>query len=195
MLEVRNSGGKTYYQRYRDCRGRERQFKIGPAGALTLRQARRKARQVVAQALLGRDPHQQRQELRTMSTLSEFVRERYMPFAEGAKRSWQTDETLLRLHILPILGKLPLDDISNRSVADLLRGLRDSGYASGTTNRVLVLLRFIYNTANKWGIPGATNNPTVGFVTEPDVCRQRFLSDYARIRKPLHLPLGSNRTS
>ncbi len=61
-------------------------------------------------------------------------------------------------------------------MADLLRGLRDSGYASGTTNRVLVLLRFIYNTAKKWGIPGATDNPTVGFVTEPDVCRQRFLS-------------------
>jgi integrase len=176
MLEVRSSGGKTYYQRYRDRRGRERQFKIGPAGALTLRQARRKARQVVAEALLGSDPHQRRQELRMIPTLTEFVRDRYMAFAQGAKRSWQTDETLLRLHILPALGKLPLDEISNRSVADLLRGLRDSGYASGTTNRVLVLLRFIYNTAKKWGIPGATDNPTVGFVTEPDVCRQRFLS-------------------
>ncbi len=113
MLEVRNSGGKTYYQRYRDCRGRERQFKIGPAGALTLRQARRKARQVVAEALLGSDPHQRRQELRTIPTLTEFVRDRYMAFAQAAKRSWQTDETLLRLHILPALGKFPLDDISN----------------------------------------------------------------------------------
>ncbi len=36
-----------------------------------------------------------------------------MAFAKAAKRSWQTDETLLRLHILPALGKFPLDDISN----------------------------------------------------------------------------------
>ena len=31
MLEVRASGGKTFYQRYTDARGRERQFKLGPA--------------------------------------------------------------------------------------------------------------------------------------------------------------------
>ena len=31
LLEVRCSGGKTYYQRYTDERGRERQYKIGPA--------------------------------------------------------------------------------------------------------------------------------------------------------------------
>ena len=40
MLEVRASGGKTYYQRYTDERGRERQYKIGPADVLTLRQAK-----------------------------------------------------------------------------------------------------------------------------------------------------------
>lgn len=34
MLEVRRSGGKTYYQRYTDERGRERQYKIGPATRL-----------------------------------------------------------------------------------------------------------------------------------------------------------------
>jgi hypothetical protein len=49
MLEVRSSGGKTYYQRYTDERGRERQYKIGPADVLTLRQAKRKARQIKAQ--------------------------------------------------------------------------------------------------------------------------------------------------
>ena len=48
MLEVRASGGKTFYQRYTDHRGRERQFKIGPADVLSLDQARRKARLVLA---------------------------------------------------------------------------------------------------------------------------------------------------
>src|SRR5262245_30904222 len=68
MLEVRASGGKTYYQRYTDERGRERQFKIGPADALTLQQARRRAKQIKAEAILGGDPQQARQARRSIPT-------------------------------------------------------------------------------------------------------------------------------
>src|SRR5258708_13327813 len=57
LLEVRCSGGKTFYQRYTDNRGRERQFKIGPADVLTLSVARRRGRTVQAQALVREDPH------------------------------------------------------------------------------------------------------------------------------------------
>jgi len=53
MLEVRRSGGKTFYQRYREEAGRERQFKIGPADVLTLQQARRKAKAILSEAILG----------------------------------------------------------------------------------------------------------------------------------------------
>jgi Arm DNA-binding domain len=45
MLEVRSSGGKTFYQRYTDERGRERQFKIGPADVLTSGEAQSPANQ------------------------------------------------------------------------------------------------------------------------------------------------------
>jgi hypothetical protein len=30
--------------------------------------------------------------------------------------------------------------------------MRDKGYAAGTTNRVLVLLRYIFNLARKWNM-------------------------------------------
>src|SRR6516165_11242926 len=73
MLEVRATGGKTYYQRYTDERGRERQYKIGPADVLTLRQAKRKAKQIKAQAILGGDPQRERQERRSIPTLRAFV--------------------------------------------------------------------------------------------------------------------------
>ena len=176
MLEVRSSGGKTFYQRYRDDRGRQRQFKIGSPAALTLAQARRKARNVLAEAVLGKDPQKQREERRAIPTLSEFVRDAYLPFAKNAKRSWRTDETLLRLHILKKLGRTPLDQITNQQVADLLKRLQGSGYSSGTTNRVLVLLRYIFNLAQKWGVPGSDQNPTKGLKTAADVCRERFLT-------------------
>src|SRR5438552_18195313 len=70
MLEVRSSGGKTFYQRYRDGRGRERQFKIGSVRVLTVRQARIKARSLLAGAVLGNDPQKERELLRAIPTLA-----------------------------------------------------------------------------------------------------------------------------
>ena len=69
-LEVRASGGKTYYQRYTDERGRERQFKVGPADVLTLRQARRKALQIKAEAILGNNPQEERQAAKSNSDVT-----------------------------------------------------------------------------------------------------------------------------
>jgi integrase len=176
MLEVRSSGGKTFYQRYRDSRGKERQFKVGSARVLTVRQARIKARSILAQAVLGKDPQKERKLLREIPTLARFVQETYLPFAKSAKRSWQTDETVLRIHILPRLGHLALDQISAQHVAELLHQMRERHYASGTTNRVLVLLRYMFNLAKKWGIAGVGNNPAAELKTAPDVCRERFLT-------------------
>ena len=176
MLEVRVSGGKTFYQRYTDTRGRERQFKIGPADVISLDQARRKARTVLAQAVLGADPQEQRKVLRAIPTLQEFVRDRYLPHVKSYKRSWNTDETVLRLHILPSLGSRALDEVTSQSIAELLNRMREKGYAAGTTNRVLVLIRYIYNLARKWRVPGVSENPTFGLNTTPDAHRNRFLS-------------------
>ena len=39
LLEVRRSGGKTFYVRYRDLHGRERRFKIGPPDAAAVEKA------------------------------------------------------------------------------------------------------------------------------------------------------------
>ena len=134
MLEVRCSGGKTFYQRYRDSHGRERQFKIGSARAVTVRQARNKARSILAEAALGNDPQRKRELLRKIPTLAEFVRVSYLPFAKNVKRSWRTDDTVLRLHVLP---EARAPGSRRNLVAEYRRDLRrmqENGYASGTTN-------------------------------------------------------------
>ena len=177
LLEVRQSGGKTFYQRYTDERGRERQYKIGSAEVLTLEQARRKARQVVAEALLGADPQQKRREMRAVPQLGSFAYERYLPYVRTYKSSWQTDETVLRIHILPELGSLALDEIKTSAISDLINRMRADDYASGTINRVIVILRYIYNLARKWKTPGGVENPAAGLSAGPDVQRNRFLSE------------------
>ena len=177
LLEVRQSGGKTYYQRYTDERGRERQYKIGPAEVLTLDQARRKGKQVVAEALLGADPQQKRRDMRAVPQLGRFVHERYLPYVRTYKNSWQTDETVLRIHILPKLGALAIDEIKTDAISELINSMRADGYASGTINRVIVILRYIYNLARKWKTPGGADNPAAGLSAGPDVQRNRFLSE------------------
>jgi hypothetical protein len=176
LLEVRSSGGKTFYQRYVDRRGRQRQFKLGPAGILSVGQAKRAGRSALAEALLGSDPQARRQELRSIPTLNQLIRDRYLPHAQASKRSWTTDETLLRIHILPALGRLTLDQVSGEHIAGLINDMRAKGYAGGTTNHVLVLLRYVFNLARKWNVPGPSVNPTAGLSTVPEVHRQRFLT-------------------
>jgi integrase len=195
LLEVRSSGGKTYYQRYTDERGRERQFKIGPADIIRLAQARRKARTILAEAVLGSDPQARRKELRAIPTLNELVRDRYLPHVKSYKRSWRTDETILRLHILPVFGALTVDQLTSEAIAELLKRMRDDGYASGTTNRVLVLLRFIFNLGRKWKVPGMSQTPTLGLATTPDVHRNRFLTREEAQRLLAALEADENQTA
>lgn len=175
MLEVRSSGGKTYYQRYADERGRERQFKIGPAEILTLKQARRKALQIKAEAILGGNPQQERQGRRAIPTLHWFVQERYLPFVKGYKRSWQTDETVLRIHILPELGRYFLDEIKPEFIVELTNKMRAEEYAPGTVGRVIVILRYVFNLAVKWKLVPPGTNPALGIPVPADVQRNRYL--------------------
>ena len=193
LVEVRQSGGKTYYQRYRTAHGAERQYKIGPASVLTLREARRKARAIAASALLGEDPQRLRHVARQTPRYADFLMNVYLPFAKANKRSWRTDLAVLRTHIIPHLGRYYLDEVTAHSVAELLQTMRANGYASGTTNRVLILLRHTFNLANRWGLSGATANPTTGIKTAPDVQRERFLSDEELVRLRASLSTDQNR--
>jgi integrase len=195
LLEVRSSGRKTFYQRYVDERGRQRQFKIGAADVLSVEQARRKGRSVVAEALLGADPQVRRRELRATPTLAELVSDRYLPHAKATKRSWRSDETLLRHHILPALGHLTLDQIGSERIAELINSMRAKGYASGTTNRVLVLLRYIFNLARKWNVPSVSANPTAGLSMAPEVHRQRFLTAEETKRLIVAIDADDNRVA
>ena len=82
----------------------------------------------------------------------------------------------MRIHIIPALGSKYIDQISGDEIAALVARMRDKQYASGTTNRVVIVLRHIFNLARKWRIPGAKENPTAGIALAPDVSRERFLS-------------------
>jgi hypothetical protein len=67
-LEIRASGGKTWYLRYTDARGRKRQLRIADARDLSLEQARRQADHLRGQIALGIDPAAEKATMRAVPT-------------------------------------------------------------------------------------------------------------------------------
>ena len=159
VLEARASGGRTYYYRYTDVRGVQRNVKIGDATQVDLKIARKRVATFHNDRALGRDPAEARAAERRTPSLRDFVRDRYLPHIQGNKRSWKCDETLLRLHILPALGHKRIDAITMAEVTAFQHASKAKGYAPSTINRMLILLRYLFNLATRWDVEGAGANP------------------------------------
>ena len=177
LLKVLPSGKKTYYLRYRDDRGKMRERKLADATILSLKDARTLARQKLAQIALGEDPFAKQAALRDVPRFAEFVAQEYLPYAKQRKRSWRTDVSLLNNHILPALGQLYMDEVSKRHLMRLFAEHRAS-HKPGSTNRIIILCRFIFNCAIRWEVPGVTSNPTAGIDLYPENNQiERFLTE------------------
>ena len=162
LLEVRQSGGRTYYLRYRNERQRVRLLKIARGEDLTVSQARQKAKDMRSRIALGKDPLEERKTLRRIPTFQQFIHDQYLPYIRSYKRSWQTDQSILKNHLLPLFSSRYLDEITPAEIRKMHVDRLQSGAAPGTANRLLVMMRFIYNLAIKWQVDGVTQNPTSG---------------------------------
>ena len=177
ILECRSSGNSTFGLRFRDRHGRQCQYKIGNSKDLSFEKARRAAEQARSRVVLGEDPAEEKRKKRMVPSMNFFVQFSYLPFIKKDKRSWKTDDSMLRCHVLPKFGKSHMDRITSQAITDFHHGMRNSGYALGTCNRGLVLLKYIFNLALKWNIPGVEANPAAGVkLFEANNARERFLS-------------------
>lgn len=197
-IQVRPSGAATFYIRYTLAPSNAKQsYRLGDAGAVPATQARAMAQALLARIALGFDPMEDKRQRKGCPTLQTVVSDRYLPHVKQTKKSWDTDDSLLRCHILPVLGKKTLSAISTADIETLMQAMREDGktgsakgraktkavttvqgYAPATCNRVAVLLRYLFNLAiNKWKLPGLTRNPATQVQQYPvNNIRQVFLS-------------------
>jgi integrase len=139
--------------------------------------------------VLGDSPAETKAALKKVPTLSEFATSRYLPYVKGYKRSWDTDDSVLRNHILPEFGSLHLDDITQQSIIAFHHGMRAKGYAPATANRIVIMVRYMFNLAKKWNIEGSEKNPAVGIkLLEENNKRERYLSaeEVQRLNDAIH---------
>ena len=147
-LRVTRAGIKSYILQYR-IHGRQRKYTIGRHGDLTPDQAREEAFTLRAKITKGIDPQADKKKERGIPTLTKFSEE-YLEYAQGKKKTWQKDKTLLRLRILPRLGDYRLDTIEKRQVEKLHHDIRNE-LTPATANRHLSLIKRMFNLAIDWG--------------------------------------------
>lgn len=175
LMKILPSGRKTYYIRYKDQRKVSAQRKIGNAVILTLSDARALARRKLAEIAMGSDPFLLVQ-TNLSPTLEIFATRDYIPYVKTYKKSWEMDISRIRNHLLPYFGAMRMSDIEKRDVVQLINDQLPS-YKPGSINRVIILLRYMFNLAIKWEVEGVSRNPTAGIpLLKEDNHVERFLS-------------------
>lgn len=175
-LKVLASGRKSFYLRFRNQRGKQVEVKLADASVLSLEDARTLAQQHLSSLAMGNDPFAKKAELKQVPTIAAFIADSYMPFIQANKRSWKTDECLLRNHILPAFGHLYMDEFTPQHLMKFISEHRKT-HANGSVNRVVIILRYIFNLALRWNVAGIKSNPTANVpLLEEHVHKERFLT-------------------
>lgn len=176
LVEVRKNSAGTFYLRYSDSKGKRRHHRLGRVGAISIADARRAAQRLNGQIAMGMDLRQEKAEQMAIPTVEVFIKESFLPYLKSYKRDWRTDWSLMKNHILPGIGALHLDEVRRHHLVDLFTS-HQIDHKPGSTNRVIVLVRHLFNSALKWEVPGLKKNPSVGIpLVANENQRQRFLS-------------------
>ena len=106
---------------------------------------------------------------------SDFMKDKYLPYAKDNKVSWVKEEMLFRIWISPVMGNKMLNTISQFDIEKMKKQMKDANKAPKTINYAIDVIRMAFNMAIRWGY--ASNNPAVG-VKRPkkDNRRIRFLT-------------------
>lgn len=177
ILTVSASGSKVFSLRYRDRYGKQRQHKIGNAKVVTFEKARQAAKQLASKVSLGDSPVDEKQALKKVPTLAEFIADTYLPHIHQTRRNFQSTISFLNHHILPSFGSKHLNEITSVMIEEAHLNLKAKGYALAMSNKLPVLFKIMFNLAKKKGVHGASTNPALGvqlFVTNN--AKERYLT-------------------
>jgi len=176
MLEVRHTGGRTYYLRYFDQSGRQRAHKIGRVGDLSFDQARKQAKRLRSEVVLGGDPATRKERIKAIPTYADFAKQ-HLAHAKTYQRSYDTTEMYVRKHILPRWGKHRLNDVHQPDIAKWLADKAIEGLAPATIEKIRVIFGRSFELALQWNVAGVDRNPVRGIPRKPiNNARDRFLT-------------------
>jgi integrase len=178
-VRIGRSGRKAWVVEYRPGAGGRgvstKRLKLADTAVLTVDEARKAARMVLAKARLGEDLADQRERDRAMPTVEEFSVD-FLAKHVKAKRKPRTLKTYQdhfdRL-INPSLGSLKIHHLTPEVITEMhLKIGRENG--RGIANRALISLSSMYGWAIKQR--KLTTNPVSSVERFPESFQERFLS-------------------
>lgn len=187
-VRVAPGGAKTFSVVYRAGSGRgapKRRLTIGRYGTLTIEEARRVARETLADVARGNDPAASAAAARGAPTVSQFG-ETFLAEVD-ARRKASTAREYRRMwvkKVTPALGSKRVCDVLLEDVSRLHRALRKTPYAA---NRVLALIGSALAYAERQGVRARHSNPVREIEPYKEVSRERFLTpnEVARLGEAL----------
>ena len=184
FLVVQPSGAKSWAVRYRVA-GTPKKLTIGPYPAIDLATARKRAQEAMGEVAGGNDPAAQKKAVRAARVAEQSAGDRVETvvdlfvkkhLAKKSKPSWAKEgERLLRVEIVPTLGKRRLGEITRADVRRRLEEIADRG-APITANRTLAVFRKLCNWALTQELIGASPCASLE-APSPERSRERVLDD------------------
>lgn len=171
VLRVTANGAKSFSLFRRGVDGRPVRVTLGAFPAMTVEQAQRRTRQMLADIGNGVDPREARRTAREEPTLSVLFAHWLENHAKQYKRTWAEDERQYNVFLKPLASR-KLSSIKKADVQALFSRVgRDNGHYAA--NRLLALVRATFNKAADIGFTGP--NPTAGIKKFREEKRDRFL--------------------
>jgi integrase len=145
-LELRASshGGKSWSIRYRPKGGERRRTTYGAYPAISLAEARARAKEIAAAAARGvdlptaeeREREEQRRAADRPQTVGDLLDRYVADYCKPNQRKWKMTERLFEMHVKPTLGKRPLTELRRVDVVELLEELQNEKGLRAQVNRV-----------------------------------------------------------
>jgi len=172
-LECRASGGKSYFQRYFDQHGRQRQVTIAGQSEVKFEDAKKAAQKVRSEAVLGGDPAGKKETQKSVPLYRELA-DMHITYAASHHRS-DGAQRILRNHVIPRFGRLRLDEIKQQDITKWLAEKRQGGLAPASIAKIKTVMSKSFELARQWEL--FDGNPTKHSWKETyNNARERYLT-------------------
>jgi integrase len=168
------NGRGSYVCTYR-IQMRKRLVDLGRSDAMTLEQARRRARSYFGAAADGKDPRSNIDQMRATPTVRELTESYVNGHARLKKKTWKTDEAYLNQLLIPKFGAHLASSITRADIANIHTDIgKKHPY---TANRFISIIRKMYNVGRHLGmIPEEIRNPGTEIVPFAEKKRRRYVT-------------------
>ena len=193
-VRVYPGGGKVYIAQAREPGKKIRRVTVGRHDVLNADRARRRAAFIIARIRAGEDPLPLPLAARFNGgpTVADLA-ERYLEEHVAVRLKPETQRrvrVLLHSHILPALGRLPLEAVERSHVVGFHQDLSDRPV---TANKAIKVLSHMYRLGEAWGLVPESFNPCRSVEKYPERSRERFLTDaeFSRLGRELDKAVDS----